>query len=82
MEADASSPAFAFVKVAGKQFSVGGKAWYPAGTNAFYAAQTDIMSSADVYLMFKVRVRSCAVSARATTPPCEIRGSVDGDPEP
>uniref|UniRef100_A0A1D1ZTE6 mannan endo-1,4-beta-mannosidase n=1 Tax=Auxenochlorella protothecoides TaxID=3075 RepID=A0A1D1ZTE6_AUXPR len=53
VEADASSPAFAFVKVAGKQFSVGGKAWYPAGTNAFYAAQTDIMSSADVYLMFK-----------------------------
>lgn len=43
-----------FVKTNGTQFTLSGEPWYPVGTNAFYAAQVDIMSGKDVYAMFKV----------------------------
>ena len=43
-----------FVQAENTQFVVAGRPWYPVGTNAFYAAQVDVMSSADVYAMFKV----------------------------
>lgn len=44
-----------FVQASGTSFSVNGQSWYPVGTNAFYAAQVDIMSQADVVYLFKVR---------------------------